>query len=411
MKKISYSVLSIAMIILVVCGFLASHFPSHYIADESLHALQIKYIYEGRHLFVDTITVIPGYHYLMAFFGRIFNTIFHYETVPKIGDLRMYQTGISLLFLVVSFRIIRKLRMNDHILPLFIFMPIIFPFLFLVYTDVASLAVFLMAFLAYLYKKHGLAAVFLFLDITIRQDNILWVGFFLTLLFFESYQEYKNFDRNFFLIFFKKSITYVVVIICFLPFYYLNEGVAIGDKMFHPSMKMNFGNVYLFLIVFAFIFLPTILDRLKDILTFFYKGKVLSFALIANGFVVFGSTFVVDHPYNQSFAGYIHNHIILTMASNFSILVIAYLLIVLVIGYFFVTNFLDKKMFFVAAMFSMLFLSMHWMIEFRYYMIPMILILLTVEFKSSIIKYQIIYVFVLSALLFYAIFLKGGFIL
>ena len=411
MKKILCSTLSIAMIILVACSFLVSRFSLHYIVDESLHALQIKYIYEGGHQFVETITVIPGYHYLMAFFGRVCNIFSQYDTGPKVGDLRMYQMGISLLFLGVSFCIMRKLKMDDRILFLLMFMPIIFPFLFLIYTDIASLTVFLIAFLVHLYKRYDLAAVFVLLSIVIRQDNILWTGFFMTLIFFEIYQEHKHFDRKLFLTFFDKSIAYVIVIMCFLLFYYFNDGVAIGEKKSHPSINVYFGNIYLFLTVFAFVFLPAILDRSKDILAFFYKRKVLSFAIIANGFVFFGSTFIVDHPYNQSFVGYIHNQIILVMISHFSALLISYLLLVLAIGYFCVTKFLDKKMFFIAAIFSVLFLSMHWMIEFRYYMIPMTLILFTVEFKSSVIKYQVVYAFLLSAILFCMIFIKGGFIL
>lgn len=410
----SKSILVIAIILITGGAMVVYKFDPGRFTDENSHTLQIKRIFRGEsNRLVKGLTTIPGYHYTLAFIGKIADPFIDYGTEqghPRDQWLRVFQTLLVLLLPIVLFFANNKLKQDQRILLVVLSIPILSPFLFLVYTDVFSLTLLMASFVFYLYKRYDASALFLLLSLLIRQDNILWLGFLMGMLLINIFIENENkFNKKLFISFFSESISYFVVLFLFIMFYVFNGGVATGDQSRHPSMSFHFTNVYGFLMLFSFLFFPVVIAEIKKIYKVYFsnlKKMITSLVLIIFGYFVFVKTLVFDlHPYNRpELSKFIHNKILNLLQENLTFSIVGYLLIVLAIGYFLTKPFINNIYSFIIP-FSLLFLSLHWLFEFRYMLISFVLTFITLKHKTKSLNYQIIYGGVLSLLIFYAIFI------
>jgi len=397
----------IAMGIIILGGMLVFYFSPGYLADEAFHTLQIKRIYRADHRFVPELTTIPGYHYAMSYMSKVTSVIIDYGRHPKTKFLRIFQTMTSLLLPLIIYGIVRELKQKREIPLVALLIPIVFPFLFLVYTDLLSMTLFLGAFLFHIKKRYDLAGLFMLLDIVVRQDNVIWLFFLITLLFYETYQKYRKINKQFIRHFFVNGIAYCLVLFLFVGFYIFNGGVAIGDKSAHPSMRFHASNVWLFFAMFSVMFLPLIVLTAKKIWLSFRKKWFLYVWFIIGGYFLFIQTYSVDHPYNASISKFIHNNIAHHILHSTWLGIVTYGLVLLAIGYLFTQSFINKK-YILVVIFGILSLALHWMIEFRYFFIPMVLLLLVLNHDKKTMNYQIIYGGVLSLMIFYYLFFYNG---
>lgn len=405
LKKYRYLIL--AMIIIVVGGVSVYFINADRQADESFHTLQIKRIFRGDNRFVPELTNIPGYHYTLATMSKVTNPVIDYGKHPKTKVLRIFQAVLSLLLPVAIFLIVRELRQKKQLTLILVLVPIMFPLLFMVYTDILSLTLFLFAFLFHVKKRYDLAGFFILLDIVVRQDNVIWLGFLMILLVYDVYNKTKKVDKKFIQDILSQGLSYIVVFVIFLMFYSFNGGVAIGNKSAHPSMKLHVDNIYLFFATFTIIFLPIIIFKLKDIWRIFSKHWLLSIGIIIGGYFIFAHTFVVEHPYNHTTYNYIYNFATYYILENIFINILTYALIVLFVGYMLVQPFLYKKYILIIP-FIILFLSFHWLVTFRYYFIPLVILLLVLHNDERPMKYQIAYSGLLSVVVFCCIFFTSN---
>jgi alpha-1,2-glucosyltransferase len=401
----------IAAFLFVVIGATVLFWESpRHIVDESFHGKQIKRIYREDPRFVEGLTTIPGYHYALAYIGRITNPIFDYGEHPKIREIRVFHLVFSFILPIILFFLVKKLEQNKELVFILTAMPIAFIFSLMVYTDIPSLVFFLCALFFHMKKQYGFASLFMILDIAIRQDNVIWLGFLISILLYEVYQKYNKVNKYFVQEFLTSSLGYLIVIFIFSIFYVFNGGVAIGDKTAHPSMSFHFENIWVFFALFSFMFLPLVVFEFKNIFVFFAKRKVLSIFLIILGYFIFIYTFVADHPYNQSIWNYLHNliylHNVVAYYTVHSLVVsiFIYTLAVFSIGYILVRGFVKRK-YIIFLPFGLLSLSLHWLIEFRYSLIPMVVIFLIIHHRSVAMRYQVIYTSILSIILFYICFI------
>jgi len=405
-KNISkqYTYLIMSLVVIIIGGIIFSFLNPSTIADEEVHISQIKKNYEGELKLSTFITNIPGYHYTLAYIGKVVNPIFNFDEHPKRRDVRLFQLSIALLFPIVIFLLIKELKQKKQLVLILTLLPIISIYFFVVYTDILALTLFLFAFLFHLKKRYDLAGLFMLLDMTIRQDHVIWLGFLLILLLYQIYQDRKKIDVAFVKSIFGDGISYFMALILFMMFYHFNGGVAIGDSSAHPSMNFELGNIYLFFVIFTVIFLPTVLFEFKKIVQFFRKYFIISGICIIVGYFIFTNTFIVDHPYNLLISEvFLHNVIARAIMNNALIELVAYILIIISVGYLIVKPFIDKKYILIIPC-MLLALSLHWMIEFRYFMIPLVLFALTLEYDLRAAKSQIIYSGLMLVLLFYFLF-------
>ncbi len=125
---------------------------------------------------------LPGYPAAIAFFRKIFGAETIFET-------RIINFLIS-SFCIYIFYLISKLidSKNSRIKTLqFFLFPLVFVFLFLLYTDILSLLLILLSFYLILKDRNTLSGIPAILSILVRQNNVIWV-FFLSLLILKKHK-------------------------------------------------------------------------------------------------------------------------------------------------------------------------------------------------------------------------------
>jgi alpha-1,2-glucosyltransferase len=158
------------------------------IVDEGIHYHQIKLVldfFKGEPLIIHPImTMIPGYHFVMAGFSYIFGN----SAVPFI---RLISTIFSYVSIIILF-ILLKLEKSHSQIPVkliqYAFFPLIFPFFFLIYTDIFSLLLILLSWLLVLNKRYYIGGIIATASVLVRQINLVWLIFMITYIYYENNQ-------------------------------------------------------------------------------------------------------------------------------------------------------------------------------------------------------------------------------
>lgn len=260
---------------------------------------------------------------------------------------------------------------------MFIMFPIIFPFYFLIYTDILSL-ILILSSMYFLHKqKYNWSAVFVIASFFVRQNNIMWLGFHGLYIFFTHY-DIKEILQNkeYYMIYLKYYIlqvkTYIIGIFIFATFYIINGGFIIADRK-HHVVGIYFGNIWFCLFLCFMLFLPMHLYNLPKIIEYIKKNKNIVLLLLGV-LLLFLGTYGNFHEYNLGEA-YLRNLFLLQMLANplFTIwmgVVICYAIISLI-----VTPLNDKRYYLLYPV-TFLYLVPSWLIEQRYYTIPFVLFIL-----------------------------------
>lgn len=364
---------------------------SHLYGDELIHYQTIKDFTDWK---ISDQTFLrdakfPGYPAAIGLLRRILG-------VDSIFETRIINFFIS-SFCIYIFYLISKLidPKNSRIKTLqFFLFPLIFVFLFLLYTDILSLLLILLSFYLILKDRNTISGIPAILSILVRQNNVIWV-FFLSLLILKKYKGSLT-------MYFKNSWIYLIGITSFLLFVLFNGGISIGDlNKTYQSASLHSENLFFFLLVSFFIFLPATAANYKNILNLFSRKIVISIVFIL--LLIYMTTFKGDHPWNNIlFDYYIRNGVIkimtrdlLTKVSFFIPMAISliYLLSIKLHGEF-------KSLLYP---FIVLFLIFSWLIDPRYYIIPLTFLLLLKKEKSKRIEFiTIIYYMFLSFGIFFA---------
>jgi hypothetical protein len=217
------------------------------IGDELVHIPQIQSFLHGHYVANDALTMIPGYHLLMA-------AVMHVLGLHSISGMRVVTSVFGLLAALIFFFIRRAV---DDPRPLkraamFLFLPLLYPYDFLVYTDILSAALVLAAMLAVLKRCHVLPAICLCAAILVRQNNVVWVGFMALFAAWPLLQE--GHWRETYVGLVRTGIPYLLPLAMFLGYWAWNGSIALekSQTVSHPDLQWHRGNIYFFLfLVFA----------------------------------------------------------------------------------------------------------------------------------------------------------------
>jgi len=358
-----YSLPLVLLIVFVATVFAYTIFCVHggLFSDEGFHAPQIWVYYSGGTTFADTITVPPTYHYIMGFIVR---QIGYYDD----NLLKLISLLISLLTIPVFYKIISKYHPQDagiRTLQLF-FLPLMFIYYFLIYTDIWALLLIALNLYLALNKRYALSALIGLAAICLRQDCVIWVGLSFLLICFEKHNQtdilrITDIIKNGFL----KGWLYIVVFIGFVGFVIYNGGVAVGDKEQHNSGMANYANFYIFLILAWFLFLPLNIKLLPDILIFL-RNHWNAVAVVA-GFLLYMGSFSNPHGYNNSMFDYfLHNGMAHFLTTNILVKSISYILAAWMLLSLIVMKLPEQRFKWVLLIIPLAVIS-HPMIEPRYY--------------------------------------------
>jgi len=380
--------------LLIVLVFLLSFLSikdSVLLVDEVPHFWQIEDFYEKNYSVNPDQTLIPGFHMFMAGVGKVgggVNKVF----------LRGVITCLALLSVFLVYLITKKNHGNVALIKTleYLFIPILFPFFFLIYSDLLSLLFVLAMYYFYLKKKLLLSGIFGLISILIRQNNVLWVGFIFLLIYYDDFGIKIKWNKMF--DFIKKTWLFILVFLLFISYVLITGGIAFGDTDAHPG-GIHFGNIYFMLFLMFFFFLPLHIANVKEALKKIRDWKWLVFIVVFFGF--FMLTFINNHPYNIGWGDYFLRNMILIFFSQTVLLKSLFFIPVLgTVLSLSVTKLANKKYYLLYPL-TLLFLLPSWLIEERYYLIPIVLFVLFKRERNDWTDYATV---VLNAIMTFVIF-------
>jgi alpha-1,2-glucosyltransferase len=255
------------------------------IEDEHFHAAQIRRMARGDFGLDPEVTTLPGYHVILA--AAAGGT-----GLTSLAGLRAFSALIA-LGSVPIFHLARRWlgHPEDGLVSLqYFFLPVLFPFHGLVYTDGLAVALVLASLALALRGRAVCSAFAAAAAVLVRQTSVVWVPLAAAL----SVRRDGWGSRT------RLGLAaHAATLAAFAVFVVANQGVAIGDREQHPFPVLESGNIWLFLALCFVCFLPLHVARAPDVLRSARDYRRLAAVLVA--LVVAGvSTFQSDHPYNVS---------------------------------------------------------------------------------------------------------------
>ena len=288
-------------------GFLAA--GAKPISDEIAHYVHINWFDHGKFQVAgDILTVLPGYHAISA-------------AILWATDLRTLAAArwLNALYGVLAIAAFHWMRRNDFgksdaaATLQFALLPILFPYNFMVFTDVLSLAFVLAAGAATLRRRHAISGALMIVALCIRQTNVIWLPLYAWLALLP--------DRGFTVpsprLLLARTWPYAIGICLFVAYWFWNGSISFSkaQSTMHPDLSIHVGNVYFTLFMCALLFPLHVLTGLKPFAAEVRARPWLA-ALPLAGFALFWALFRVDHPFNQVAEPWmVHNHILLLAQS------------------------------------------------------------------------------------------------
>lgn len=358
--------------------------------DEVTHFSVISNFCKFKFEHPDFLTTIPGYH----FFGGLFG----YLADCSESWIRFFNLIVSIAAIFVVYNLAKEMVLGnrkwmkpvrDHApmekVLLFALLPILFPFFFLIYTDVLSLLFVLLMFYFLVRGEKGgdwenflLSGIFGLASFAVRQNNIIWV------LFAVAYAVSGNegglqdkvkaaFKKDFI----RNMLPFIFVLAVAAGFFIKVGGFALGDRGQHPSFFVGPMNIYTILFFLFWINLPEQFFNFRKIVSGLKGIRMVWLLAVAAAVILFYAFFLlgfkIDHPYNNYniYSYFLRNKILHFFDSSF-LLRSAFFLCALYSVFSLATiKFREKRQYLVYA-FSLLYLMPSWLIENRYFIIPFV---------------------------------------
>lgn len=290
----------LATLILAVGGSL--------IGDEWVHWHQIQRFVRGDYrVFDEWLTNIPGYHWLLTAMLVPFG-------VESLAWVRAITALMTLLCGVSFFLIRRQLHPADaaRATAQFLFLPSMFVYGYMAYTDVPALMFLLAAMLATLRERHLLSAVLLLCSMAIRQNNVLWVVFLalyaiwplLQSMWQEGQAGWRDSARwcACFGALLQRLWPYALAVLCFCAYWVWNGSIAYSTAQSmnaHPDVRLDIGNPIYLLAMSALLFPLQISAGWKRLLEFGLRWRGAWIWLLPLAvFALYALLFKVHHPFN-----------------------------------------------------------------------------------------------------------------
>lgn len=226
----------------------------HRISDENVHVAQIELFYRNHFHLHKAITMFPGYHALAATIGKALGG---YSRMT----LRALNTALGVCAFLLALAIERNRRSRFPVARSLesYFVPLVFPYYFMAFTDVLGLVLALLCLWCVLKRSWTSAAMFSALAICVRQTNVILPLFIVGIALLEQHktQRFVDWARCYL----AKIWLAAALLLAFAVFVWLNGGVAVGDRQRH-ALGVHAGNVYLTLALVCLVSLPINFENL-----------------------------------------------------------------------------------------------------------------------------------------------------
>lgn len=344
------------------------------LADEWVHYGQVRWLAEGRYELVEELTTIPGYHAVVAVVQRLAGS-------DALGLARAVTMAFALAAVLAFASIRRELfPAEDPWLPAsqLLFLPILFPFCFLLYTDIPSLALVLWTFRASLSRRHLLAGTLGIAALLMRQTNVVWIVFFALLQAIETIRAADSpvsASRTRL-----SALTalwpYAMPVVLFAGYWVAHGSISLSRSQVraHPDFALHTGNLFFMLFLAGVFFLPLLplwLRRYADAV----RARPLWLVLPLFLGSLYALSFRVDHPYNFILPETILRNGVLVYVTAHRWAFVAFGLVATAAGCALSQIRWQRGSFALLFPIAALFVSASWLIEQRYYVIPLALLL------------------------------------
>ncbi|KAM4748590.1 dol-P-Glc:Glc(2)Man(9)GlcNAc(2)-PP-Dol alpha-1,2-glucosyltransferase [Rhinophrynus dorsalis] len=393
--------------------------------DEIFHIPQAQHYCQGHFNKWDPmITTLPGLYLASVGIVKPAAWLFGWSenVVCSPGMLRFINLLFSLGNLYMLYLILCKIHCKNKVsslrrilstFTLYMF-PTLYFFTFLYYTDSGSTFFVLFTYLMCLYGNHKSAALLGLCSFFFRQTNIIWIifcaGNVISDTLTESWKTHlkkrdekpsakgplsQTVEALTFLVQYSMSVRnlitlflltwpYIILILAFLAFLLINDGIVVGDRSSHEA-SLNFPQLFYFLaftLIFSFSHLVSA-QKITEFIKSVWKRPLLYIALIGvSVFLIWKFTYV--HKYlladNRHYPFYIWKNIYQRHE------LVKYLLVP---GYIFAAwSFADalkgKSVFWLLMFGACLLVATvpQKLLEFRYFILPYLIFRLNIPFPS-----------------------------
>lgn len=307
-----------AVLLVALLGTLLIRRVQATIGDEYANYPQIQSFRAGNWQLQDNLAVPPTYPALVALVARALH-------VESRDGLRLISLLLSLPVYPLFYLVARTLDPATATLKAlqFLFLPILLPYLFILYTDPLALLLFVLALWLALRDQPILAGLAALLDIAVRQNQIVWIALLYVWLYLHEQAlqfSWPSIRRHL-----TRYWSFIVVFLAFAIFVVVNGGVTFGRlETVHPVGKFSLGNVYFALFVCTVLFLPVFaanvpraihLVRLMCSGTGWLVVLLVMWVFVMNFVLNSALTLTVNHDMNQ-LPGFLHNDALLWAADG-----------------------------------------------------------------------------------------------
>lgn len=239
------------LVALFTCFVRLGLWQSQAIADEGVHVPQVTSFMSGSWETNPFLAMIPGYHVVMAGLMKA-------GGLSSIGAMRGVSAMFGLLAALVFYVIRRNLGDKNALVSaaLFFVFPLFYPYYFLVYTDIFSLTLVLLAVLSAINSRQLLAAGIMTLSLAVRQNNVIWAAFLAAYAAWPALVERDASVRMRLNEAFIKALPYVLPVLAFVAYWRWNGSIVFSSRLSggHPDLTLHGGNVWLTLFLFLMLF-------------------------------------------------------------------------------------------------------------------------------------------------------------
>jgi alpha-1,2-glucosyltransferase len=293
------------------------------------------------------------------------------------------------------------------------FSPLLWPFYWILYTDIPSLILTLLSLFLFEKQRYALSAFACLISLLFRQHNFFWV-----LLIWLMAMEQTGCIKNLISIFHggaqsftRKSISvmikcmtssgmYLKPIISFLVFVYINNGIALGDRESQQFSGIYPLQIFSCLFILGLILLPLHISNSRQILKYL-KNHLWLTVFMGVLFVIYMKTFKIEHAHNFQSDYFLRNWLLFFLDGHFWYKVVAFGLIAFSLLSLIVTP-LRNRFYYWLYPVTLLALLPVSLIEQRYYIVPFAFLMLFRKPKSFTIESILLIWFIaLSAVITY----------
>ena len=385
--------LLLVMTVMGVCFLVTSTMGPK--ADEPAHHDQIERYVEGDYSTNSDVTVLGGFHASATIFAWLIDG-------STKEDIRLFVLLTSGATMLLFWSLVRSFEPQVSTMRTlqFVFFPLLFPFWFLIYTDVYALMWLLLAILALTRDRVHVSGILMIVSVLVRQTYIVWLAMLgLWTVTVNSAAPLRQLVT--------RGASFGLGAGLFLLFVMVNGGVAVGDQGSHPAFVFQTENLLFMLFCFFVMFLPLILSTLPQIARL--PPALLVGVLLSSVGLYFG-TFRVDHPYNIGLNYFVRNALLEAMTASTSAGVVTSVAIALAALSLCVIR-LRQPVQYLIYPFAALSVMPSWLIEQRYYLPAFALFMLFRESASPRVERLLLAVNVVMALYLFVGVAEGWFFL